>query len=137
MAGSRSFGINEVRLCLNLDVLEKAGVKNAWIGLDMNREVTGDHEWYGRWMNKVSEGFTDESYLSQEEQHGRYPWAPDEPQASGLGSCTILGFCGNVYLSKIDGQWLWKVGQSVDEKLEAVVCSRPFTIKPVGPKNLR
>ncbi|KAI1707200.1 hypothetical protein DdX_12578 [Ditylenchus destructor] len=120
---------------LVIDMLEKAGVKNAWIGLDMNREVTGDHEWYGHWMNKASEGFTDESYLSQEEQHGRYPWAPDEPQGSDLGSASVF-FSRNVYLSKIDGQWLWKVSQ-IFEKLEAVVCSRPFTIKPVGPKNLR
>ncbi|KAI1710302.1 lectin c-type domain-containing protein [Ditylenchus destructor] len=92
---------------------------DAWIGLHLDLENQT-----ATWQN----GEEDDYYL-REESKGKYPWAPGEPNNHVDGCPDCKETCVQVNTGKDKSYWN---DRSCDVKLKAVVCSRPYTFRPVG-----
>ncbi|KAI1704554.1 lectin c-type domain-containing protein [Ditylenchus destructor] len=92
---------------------------DAWIGLHLDLENQT-----ATWQN----GEEDDYYL-REENKGKYPWAPGEPNNRVDRCPECKETCVQVNTGKDKTYWN---DRSCDVKLKAVICSRPYAYRPVG-----
>ncbi|KAI1710299.1 lectin c-type domain-containing protein [Ditylenchus destructor] len=92
---------------------------DAWIGLHLDLENQT-----ATWQN----GEEDDYYL-REENRGKYPWAPGEPNNRVDECADCKEMCVQVNTDQDKSYWN---DRSCDVKLKAVICSRPYAFRPVG-----